>query len=215
MPNSPPHSTEEWITIQVAIALDAEEAPETVAKRLGVPLPQVKRIQQLMEPQSEGEVLQTDSSRKQGGVRLQEGERALLVAQVAEGRSLKTVAETAGVNPNTLRLWCRKSGVEPLREVSQLSRREAEEIRELLESGELPQEVSHAYRLSTEAVEELREPLHRQLEPEVLACLLELMKEAPKASTTHFQQELLGLGMEASAEAIESYRRRLKRLGRL
>ncbi len=199
--------------IEIAVALDAGEAPEEVAQRFQVPLREVQRIASLAEP--EPEAPEPAAKPRSASARLNEVERALVVQQVAEGHSLEATAESFGVRASTLKRWCKQEGVVPRREVRQLKAEEVWEVRELLETGEPPDAVAQAYALTHEAVTELAEPPHRDLPSATLAFLLELFREDPKASVAAICQEARNWGMDVGPEAVESYRRKLKRLGRL
>ena len=83
------------------------------------------------------------------------------------------------------------------------------EARELLEEQD-PQEITQAYNISRNAVEELQEPLHSMLDTETLSYLFELLRERPRAS----DKILCGIAKEAGLEipvtAVGSYKKRLK-----
>ena len=204
---------EELRRIEIAIALDSGEPPEQIAKRFRVPLREVQQVLALSAPYP-AEPLEAPKPRK-GSARLNDAERAMVVKQVAEGQSLAGLAEAFGVRPSTLKRWCQQEGVVPRRDVSQLKASEVLEVRELLETGEPPDTVAQAYSLTQEAVAELSEPPHRDLPSATLAFLLELLRENPKASATSICQEAQNFGMDVGPEAVESYRRKLLRLGRL
>ena len=156
---------------------------------------------------------------KQGGRALADGYRDKLIAEGHDGVILKNEAgETvedlgaeAGVTENTVRRWCKLSGITPPRILEQISLVEQREIRELLEE-QVWQDIAQAYNVSRDAIEELKEPAHRQLDTETLSYLFELLGEEPAATA----KKLCGIAKEAGLDipenAVSSYRKRLKSL---
>ena len=82
---------------------------------------------------------------------------------------------------------------------------------ELLEE-QVWQDIAQAYNVSRDAIEELKEPAHRQLDTETLSYLFELLRERPAAAS----KKLCGIAKEAGLDipenAVSSYRKRLKSL---
>ena len=110
-----------------------------------------------------------------------------------------------------MRRWCKLRGITPPRILEQISLAEQREIRELLEE-QVWQDIAQAYNVSRDAIEELKEPAHRQLDTETLSYLFELLREQPAAGS----KKLCGIAKEAGLDipenAVSSYRRRLKSL---
>ncbi len=143
--------------------------------------------------------------------RFSEGEREILVGRIEAGETVEDIGGEAGVTENTLRRWCKLRGITPPRILEQISLVEQREIRELLEE-QVWQDIAQAYNVSRDAIEELKEPAHRQLDTETLSYLFELLREQPAAAA----KKLCGIAKEAGLDipeiAVSSYRKRLKSL---
>ena len=175
-----------------------------MAEKFGIKLLVVKAIAKIIgsnQPQTK-----TVKSR-----RFSKGEREVLVGRIEAGETIEDLGAEAGVTENTLRRWCKLRGITPPRILEQISLVEQREIRELLEE-QVWQDIAQAYNVSRDAIEELKEPAHRQLDTETLSYLFELLREQPAAAA----KKLCGIAKEAGLDipenAVSSYRKRLKSL---
>jgi len=195
---------EEWRQIEIAIELDRGSSIGEISKLFKVPVSFVKRIAAKTAPWESRKIRCINRH-------VPETEKELLLERIKNGEDLKEVASGAGVNNETLLRWCRLKGIEVPRSLDQLSARERREIREMLEEFDW-KEVAQSYRLSSQAVEALREPPYRHLDAESLAYLFELMKEQPKLTDVGVMRVASKVGLELPREAVESYRKRLQKM---
>jgi len=204
MSSSPDQIKEELLHIKIAVELDQGKSTNEVAEKFGIKLLVVKAIAKIIgadQPQTK-----TVKSR-----RFSEGEREVLVGRIEAGETVEDLGAEAGVTENTVRRWCKLSGITPPRILEQISLAEQREIRELLEE-QVWQDIAQAYNVSRDAIEELKEPAHRQLDSETLSYLFELLREEPSAAA----KKLCGIAKEAGLDipenAVRSYRNRHKSL---
>jgi len=204
MSSSPDQIKEELLHIEIAVELDQGKSTNEVAEKFGIKLLVVKAIAKIIaadQPQTK-----TVKSK-----RFSEGEREVLVGRIEAGETIEDLGAEAGVTENTLRRWCKLRGITPPRILEQISLAEQREIRELLEE-QVWQDIAQAYNVSRDAIEELKEPPHRQLDTETLSYLFELLREQPTAASI----KLCGIAKEAGLDipeiAVSSYRKRLKSL---
>ena len=195
---------EEWKQIEIAIELDRGSSIVEISRRFKVSVSFVKRIAAKAAPSESRKIRRTNR-------RVPETEKELLLERIENGEDLKELASGAGVKKETLQRWCRLRGIEVPRSLDQLSARERREIREMLEEFDW-KEVARSYRLSSQAVEALREPPYRNLDAESLAYLFELMKEQPKLTDAGVMRAASEVGLELPREAVESYRKRLQKM---
>ena len=87
-----------------------------------------------------------------------------------------------------------------------------EEIRELLNHNNW-QEIARAYNTSIDAIEEIAEPPHRNLDSDSLSFLFEILREQPLASAKKLCGTASKAGLTIPERAVSSYRERLKLLG--
>ena len=204
MSSSPDQIKEELLHIEIAVELDQGKSTNEVAEKFGIKLLVVKAIAKIIgadQPQTK-----TVKSR-----RFSEAEQEVLVGRIEAGETVEDLGAEAGVTENTLRRWCKLRGITPPRILEQISLAEQREIRELLEE-QVWQDIAQAYNVSRDAIEELKEPAHRQLDTETLSYLFELLREQPAAAA----KKLCGIAKEAGLDipehAVSSYRKRLKSL---
>ena len=74
------------------------------------------------------------------------------------------------------------------------------------------QDIAQAYNVSRDAIVELKEPAHRQLDTETLSYLFELLREQPAASAKKLCRIAKEAGLDIPENAVSSYRKRLKSL---
>ena len=207
MPPEDPAPTEELLQIQIAIELDRGRKIAEIASEFQVPERQVRNI-----ARSAGLLESKKSS--SGRKRLSEEEKEILLGRIEAGEDPGELASGVGIKTSTLLRWCRVKEIEVPRRLEQLSQKERQEIREMLEEYSW-KEVAHAYRLSPEALEALKEPAYRKLDSSVLAFLYELFKENPKISDSKVLESAGQLGIEVTKEEVESYRKRLWEMKRI
>ena len=205
MSSSPDQIKEELLHIEIAVELDQGKSTNEVAEKFGIKLLVVKAIAKIIGA-DQPQIKKTVKSR-----RFSEAEREVLVGRIEAGETVEDLGAEAGVTENTLRRWCKLRGITPPRILEQISLTEQREIRELLEER-VWQDIAQAYNVSRDAIEELKEPAHRQLDTETLSYLFELLREQPAAAA----KKLCGIAKEAGLDipenAVSSYRKRLKSL---
>ena len=205
MSSSPDQIKEELLHIEIAVELDQGKSTNEVAEKFGIKLLVVKAIAKIIGT-DQPKIKKTVKSR-----RFSEAEREVLVGRIEAGETVEDIEAEAGVTENTLRRWCKLRGITPPRILEQISLAEQREIRELLEE-QVWQDIAQAYNVSRDAIEELKEPAHRQLDTETLSYLFELLREQPSAAS----KKLCGIAKEAGLDipenAVISYRKRLKSL---
>ena len=207
MPPEDPAPTEELLQIQIAIELDRGRKIAEIASEFQVPERQVRNI-----ARSAGLLESKKSS--SGRKRLSEEEKEILLGRIEAGEDPGELASGVGIKTSTLLRWCRVKEIEVPRRLEQLSQKERQEIREMLEEYSW-KEVAHAYRLSPEALEALKEPAYRKLDSSVLAFLYELFKENPKISDSKVLESAGQLRIEVTKEEVGSYRKRLRDMKRI
>jgi transposase len=194
----------ELLQIELAIELDQGKSVSEVSELFGVTIAVVNAA---VKKSGSAE----PNIRKIKTKRFAETEQIVLVERIATGEALEDIAAEAGITEITIRRWCKKHRVSVPRNIGQISLTEQREIRELLEEQD-PKEITQAYNISQDAVEELEEPLHSILDSETLSYLFELLRERPSAS----DKTLCGIAKEAGLEipesSVGSYRKRLKML---
>ena len=207
MPPEDPAPTEELLQIQIAIELDRGRKVAEIASEFEVPERQIRNIARnagLLESKK------SSSGRK----RLSEEEKEVLLGRIEAGEDPDELASGVGIKTSTLLRGCRVKGIKIPRRLEQLSKKEPQEIRDMLEEYSW-KEVAQAYRLSPEALEALKEPAYRKLDSSVLAFLYELFKENPKISESGVLNTAGQLGIEVTKEEVESYRKRLRDMKRI
>ena len=195
----------ELINIKVAIELDKGQKIAEVAEKFGLKISVVKTV--AMQ-------LSADNRQKKTPKipRFTDSEREILVGRIVAGESIEDICSDAGITEKTLRRWCKQRRVTVPRRLDQISLVEKGEIRELLNDNNW-REVALAYNTSLDAIEEIAQPPHRDLDSECLSFLFEILREQPYASA----KKLCGIASEAGLtipeRAVSSYRKRLKLLG--
>ena len=195
----------ELINIQVAIELDKGKKIAEVAEKFGLKISAVKAVASKLT--SENQQKKTGKSH-----RFTDSERELLVGRIDAGDSLEDICSDAGVTEKTLRRWCNQRGVTVPRRLDQISLVEKGEIRELLNDNNW-REIARAYNTSIDAIEEIAEPPHRNLDSESLSFLFEILREQPLASAKKLCGTASEAGLTIPERAVSSYRKRLKLLG--
>ena len=195
----------ELINIQVAIELDKGKKIAEVAEKFGLEISAVKAVAR--ELASEYQQKKTAKSH-----RFNDSERYLLVGRIEAGESVEEICSDAGVTEITLRRWCNQCGVTVPRRLDQISLVEKGEIRELLNDNNW-REISLAYNISIDAIEEIAEPPYRNLDSECLSFLFEILREQPLASAKKLSRKASEVGLIIPKIAVNSYRKRLKLLG--
>ena len=194
--------------IRIAVELDSGDTEQEFAERLGIPVSLVREV-----ATSAG--FREKQGTPQRSRRTSAAERSVAVSRIAGGAAPEQIAEEIGVTVLLLTRWCRQQGVTAGRSLEQLSVAEQQEVRQLLESGEAEAEVREAYGLTREALEELQEPEYRELDPESLGFLYEILREQPRASNRRVAQLAEDAGLELPETAVAAYRQRLQRLAKL
>jgi len=195
----------ELINIQIAIELDKGKNISEVAEKFGLKISAVKSV---------ARKLVTGNQVKKGlkNPRFTDFERELLTGRIWEGESIEDVCSDAGITEKTLRRWCKKLGIIVPRRLNQITLAEQDEIRELINEDNW-REIAQAYNASIGAIEEIAEPLHSNLDSETLSFLLEILREQPLASAKNICSTAGKVGLKIPERAINSYRKRLKKLG--
>ena len=204
MSSSSDQIKDELLHIEIAVELDQGKSTIEVAEKFGIKLLVVKAIAKIIgadQPQTK-----TVKSR-----RFSEAEREVLVGRIEAGETVEDLWAETGVTENTLRRWCKLRGITPPRKLEQICLAEQREIRELLEE-QVWQDIAQAYNVSRDAIEELKEPAHRQLDTETLSYLFELLREQPSAASKKLSGIAKEAGLDIPENAVSSYRKRLKSL---
>lgn len=195
---------EELLNIEIAVELDQGQSAVEVAEKFGITIAVVKTIAKKTGS------LETKTTKIKNR-RFSAAEREVLVERIAAGAALDDIAAEAGITENTLRRWSKELGVTVPRKLEQISLAEQREIRELLEEQDW-QEIAHAYNISRDVIEELKEPVHSKLDAESLSYLFELLRERPRASLKNLSGIAKEAGLDIPESAVSSYRKRLKLL---
>ena len=204
MPSSSDQIREELLHIQIAVELDQGKSANEVAEIFGIKLMVVKAIAKIIG----ADQLKTKTVKSR---RFSEGEREVLVGRIEAGETVEDIGGEAGVTETTLRRWCKLRGITPPRILEQISLVEQREIRELLEE-QVWQDIAQAYNVSRDAIEELKEPAHRQLDTETLSYLFELLREQPAAAAKKLCRIAKEAGLDIPENSVISYKKRLKSL---
>ena len=195
----------ELINIQVAIELDKGKKIAEVAEKFGLKISAVKAVAR--ELVSENQQKKTAKS-----PRFTDSERELLVGRIEAGESVEDICLDTGVTEKTLIRWCNQRRVTIPRRLDQISLVEKGEIRELLNDNNWL-EIALAYNTSIDAIEEIAEPPHRNLDSDSLSFLFEILREQPLASAKKLCGTASEAGLTIPKRAVISYRKRLKLLG--
>ena len=195
----------ELINIQVAIELDKGKKIAEVAEKFGLKISAVKAVAR--ELASENQQKKPAKSN-----RFTDSDRELLVGRIEAGESVDDICSDTGVTEKTLRRWCNQRGVTVPRRLDQISLVEKGEILELLKDNNW-REIALAYDTSIDAIEEIAEPPHWNLDSESLSFLFEILREQPLASAKKLCGTASEAGLTISERAVNSYRKRLKLLG--
>ena len=191
--------------IQVAIELDKGNKITEVAEKVGLKISAVKAVAK--ELASENQQRKTAKN-----YRFNELEREILVGRIEAGESVEDICSDAGVKEKALRRWCNQRRVTIPRRLDQISLMEKGEIRELLNDNNW-REIAQAYNTSIDAIEEIAEPPHKNLDSESLSFLFEILREQPLASDKKLCGTASEAGLTIPERAVSSYRKRLKLLG--
>ena len=135
-----------------------------------------------------------------------------MLGRIEGGESVEDICSDVGVTEKTLRRWCNQRGIKVPRRLDQISLVEKREISELLNDNNW-REIARAYNTSIDAIEEIAEPPHRNLDSESLSFLFEILREQPLASAKKLCVTASEAGLKIPESAVSSYRKRLKLLG--
>ena len=195
----------ELINIQVAIELDKGKKIVEVAEKFGLKISAVKAV---------ARELVTENHKKKSlkSPRFTDSERELMVGRIEGGESIEDICSDAGITEKTLRRWCKLLGVTVPRRLDQISLVEKKEIRELINNNNW-QIIAQAYNTSIEAIGEIAEPPHSNLDIETLGFLFEILREKPLASAKKICRTASQVGLRIPESAVNSYRKRLKQFG--
>ena len=207
MPTSNQNIDNELINIQVAIELDKGKRITEVAKIFGLKISAVQEIARKLVTEN----LQKMTLKRP---RLTNSERELLVERIGAGESIRDICSEVGVTEKTLRRWCKQLGVTVPRRLDQISLLEKGEIRELLNDNNC-HEIAKAYKTSNDVIEEIAEPPYSNLDSECLSFLFEILREQPLSSAKKLCGIASKAGMTISENAVNSFRKRLKLLGKI
>jgi len=191
--------------IQVAIELDKGKKIAEVAEKFDLKISTVKAV---------AKELASENQKKKIAKRhhFTDSERELLVGRIEAGESVEDICSDTGVTEKTLRRWCNQRGLTVPRRLDQISLLEKGEIRELLNDNNW-REIARSYNTSIDAIEEIAEPPHRNLDSESLSFLFEILREQPLASDKKLCGTASKAGLAIPERAVSSYRRRLNLLG--
>ena len=197
----------ELINIQVAIELDKGKKIVEVAEKFDLKISAVKAIANefLTEKQQKKAVK---------SYRFSVSERELLVSRIGAGESIKDICSETDITEKTLRRWCKQSGVTVPRRLNQMSLVERGEVMELLNENNW-REIANAYNISIDEIEEIATPPHSNLDIESLGFLFEILREQPQTSAKKLSVRAGEIGLSIPEDAVSSYRKRLKLLGKI
>ena len=197
----------ELINIQVAIELDKGKKIAEVAEKFDLKISAVKAIANefLTEKQQKKAVKSH---------RFSVSERELLVGRIGAGESIKDICSETDITEKTLRRWCKQSGVTVPRRLNQMSLVERGEVMELLNENNW-REIANAYNISIDEIEEIATPPHSNLDIESLGFLFEILREQPQTSAKKLSVRAGEIGLSIPEDAVNSYRKRLKLLGKI
>ena len=197
----------ELINIQVAIELDKGKKITEVAEKFDLKISTVKAV--VRELLAEKQQKKAVKSR-----RFSNSERDLLVGRIGAGESIKDICSDAGITEKTLRRWCKQRGVTVPRRLNQMSLVERGEVMELLNENNW-REIAYAYNISIDDIEEIATPPHSNLDIESLGFLFEILREQPQTSAKKLSVKAGEVGLSIPEDAVSSYRKRLKLLGKI
>jgi len=198
---------DELINIQVAIELDKGKKITEVAEKFDLSILAVKAIARELVTEKHQKIAVKNH-------RFSYPERELLVERIAVGESIRDICSDAGITEKTLRRWCKQSGVTVPRRFDQISLVEKGEIMELLNENNW-REIAHAYNISIDTIEEIITPPHSNLDFESISFLFEILREQPQASAKKLCLKASEVGLSIPEIAVNSYRKRLKLLGKI
>ena len=193
------------IKIQVAIELDKGHKITEVAEKFGLKISTVKSVARKF-------LTMNPTKKTKRSPRFTDLEKQLLVDRIEKGESIKGICYDSGVTEETLRRWCKKRKIKVPRILEQISLKEKEEIRELLDENNW-KEISLAYNTSIDTIEKIAEPPHLNLDSQNLSYLYEILREQPLASDKKLSMTARQAGITIPESAVKSYRIRLKKLG--
>ena len=197
----------ELINIQVAIELDKGKKITEVAEKFDLKISAVKAVaSELLEEKQQKKVVKSH--------RFSVSEIELLVGRIGAGESVKNICSEAGITEKTLRRWCKQRGVTVPRRLNQMSLVERGEVMELLNENNW-REIAHAYNISIDDIEEIATPPHSNLDIESLGFLFEILREQPHSSAKKLSVKAGEVGLSIPEDAVSSYRKRLKLLGKI
>tara|TARA_Y100001960_G_scaffold302188_1_gene352985 strand:+ start:825 stop:1448 length:624 start_codon:yes stop_codon:yes gene_type:complete len=197
----------ELINIQVAIELDKGGNIYEIAEKFGLKISAVKAIARKL-------VTGNQQKKSLKSPRFTDSERELLVERIRSGESIEDISTEAGITERTLRRWSKRLGVKIPRRLDQISQVEKGEIRELINDNNW-RKIAEAYNTSISAIAEIAEPPHTYLDSEALSFLFEILREKPLASAKKICLTASEIGLKIPESAINSYRDRLKQLGKI
>ena len=151
------------LNIQIAIELDKGKSISEVAREFNVKKTYVRVI-------ARKTILSEKRLKKTKKRRYSNQEKLVLVERIRDGELLEKIAAEEGINQNTLRRWCKMFRVILPRRIEKISNDERDEIRELLRSHDW-QEISKIYNITKDAIEELKNLPHNQLDSDTLTYL--------------------------------------------
>ena len=197
----------ELINIQVAIELDKGKKIAEVAEKFELKISAVKAVaRELLAEKKQKKAIKSP--------RFSDSERELLVGRIETGESIKDICSDAGISEKTLRRWCKQRGVTVPRRLNQMSLVERGEVMELLNENNW-REIANAYNISIDEIEEIATPPHSNLDIESLGFLFEILREQPHASAKKLSVKAGEGGLSIPEDAVSSYRKRLKLLGKI
>ena len=197
----------ELINIQVAIELDKGKKIAEVAEKFDLKISAVKAVaRELLEEKQQKKAVKSH--------RFSVLEIELLVGRIGSGESIKNICSDASITEKTLRRWCKQRGVTVPRRLNQISLVERGEVLELLNENNW-REIAYAYNISIVDIEEIATPPHSNLDIESLGFLFEILREQPHSSAKKLSVKAGEVGLSIPEDAISSYRKRLKLLGKI
>ena len=197
----------ELINIQVAIELDKGKKFDEVAEKFNLKISAVKAVaRELLAEKQQKKTVKSP--------RFSDSERELLVGRIAAGESIKDICSDAGTTEKTLRRWCKQREVAVPRRFNQMSLVERGEVMEILNENNW-REIAHAYNISIDEIEEISTPPHSNLDIESLGFLFEILREQPHSSAKKLSVKAGEVGLTIPEDAVISYRKRLKLLGKI
>tara|TARA_B100000700_G_C15047828_1_gene858799 strand:- start:3383 stop:4003 length:621 start_codon:yes stop_codon:yes gene_type:complete len=189
------------LNIEIAIELDRGKSVNEIAKKFNVSKNFVKQINK--------NFFLVDSKKKiPKKRRFSNDEKSVLVERISNGESLEFISYEQDITENTLRRWCKSTGVIIPRNIEKISSKEKKEIRELLEKNDR-QYIARLYNISDDTIEELNTPVHSNLDTETLTYLFEVLRENPNCSSKKICKIMNNEGFFIKEEEAISYKKRL------